>query len=159
MTDQRKILQHELTQLVQAANAHVMPQQALSGIPEEAINQRVDAVPYSLWELLEHMRLAQWDIIDFALYENHTTPPWPEGFWPSQPAAGKEEFDESVQTFLDHLDEVVSLIQSEETDFFAPIEHAPDYTFFRQFMLLADHNAYHTGQIVTLRRLLGIWNI
>lgn len=159
MSDQHKIIQHELTQLVQAANAHVMPQHVLTGIPEEAINQRVDGVPYTIWELTEHMRLAQWDIIDFALYENHTTPPWPEGFWPSRPANDKNEFEESVQKFLNHLDEIVSMIKSPDMDFFAAIEHAPNYTFFRQFMLLADHNAYHTGQVVTIRRILNIWNI
>lgn len=158
MSNQTEIVRKELTRLVQGGNAHVTPADVLEEIPFSAVNRKVDQVPYSIWELVEHMRLAQWDIIDFALKPDHVTPAWPEGFWPDQPAESKEQFDRNVEAFLEHLDEIVSLIQSPHMQFFAPIEHAPKYTFFRQFMLLADHNAYHTGQIVMLRRQLGLWN-
>lgn len=157
MKTKNDIIRKELTKLVQGGNAHVTPWQALEDVPDEAINEKVDAVPYSIWELTEHMRIAQWDIIDFALKPEHTTPPWPDGFWPDHPADSKAEFDTSAGAFLNQLNEIAGMIQSPDTKFFKPIDHAPNYTLFRQFMLVADHNAYHTGQIVTIRRILDIW--
>lgn len=151
-------MREELLKLVQGGNAHIPVRKVFKGIPKNAINRKANGIPYTIWELTEHMRLAQWDILEFMRNPDHETPSWPDGFWPQEPAEDKSEWQDSVEKFLDDLDDIEAIIKDPGTDFFAPIDHAPGYTIFREIVLVADHNVYHTGQLVSLRRLLDIWN-
>jgi DinB superfamily len=119
---------------------------------------RPSGLPYSIWELLEHMRIAQWDILEFSRDAKHVSPDWPAGYWPealSQPSP--KAWDKSLKSFARDLGAMERLVASPKTDLFAQIPHGTGQTILREALLIADHNAYHLGQVLTVRRLLGIW--
>jgi hypothetical protein len=108
--------------------------------------------------LLEHLRIAQWDILEFSRDGRHVSPPFPEGYWPSGDAPPDEEaWERSVSAFRADLKAMEALVADPSTDLFAPIPHGQGQTVLREALLVADHNAYHLGQLVLLRRLLGAW--
>ena len=149
-------LRVEIIAMLRGGNAHVDTVTALADIPTDRVKERPDGLPYSLWDLTEHLRIAQRDILDFALDPDHTSPEWPAGFWPTH-AASPTEWETSRRAFLDDLGSAVALVESPSTDLLTELDHAPGYTLLRQALLIADHNAHHLGQIVLLRRRLGIW--
>jgi hypothetical protein len=115
-------------------------------------------VPYSIWELLEHMRIAQWDILEFSRDAKHVSPEWPKGYWL---AAGQKPtpamWEKSLKAFSRDLAAMKKLVGNPRTDLFAPIPHGKGQTILREALLVADHNAYHLGQVLLVRRLLGNW--
>lgn len=149
-------LRTEVVALLRGGHAHVDTATALDGIPFERVNERVDGLPYSIWELVYHLWFAQHDILVFALdpdYEGHD---WPDDYWPSDDAT-PEAWADTMQAFHDDLDRMVALVEDTNRDLTAEFDHAPGYTLLRQALLVADHNAHHLGQLIALRRLLGIW--
>jgi hypothetical protein len=108
--------------------------------------------------LLEHLRLAQWDILEFSRNPKHKSPSWPEGYWPKHDAPqSKEAWNESIELFRENLKAMQQLVANPETDLYAPIPWGDGQTILREALLVADHNAYHVGQLIDVRRLLGVW--
>lgn len=155
---QSELLREHLLYLLRGGGAHIGFAAAVKGIPPELRGKRPARLPYSLWELLEHMRLAQRDILEFSRNANHQSPKWPEGYWPESPApATAAAWSKSVRAFEADLEAMCALVADPATDLFARIPHGEGQTILREALLVADHNSYHLGQIMTTRRLLGAW--
>lgn len=156
--DQRKKLINELTDLIKGGNAHVTLGEALDGVPANLRAVIPDNLPYSIWQLLEHIRIAQKDIIDFSISKDHKTLIWPDEYWP-QPTdhVSDEQWEESIRELRDDQQRFFNLLYDEEKDLFSPLPWGSGQNIVREAMLIADHNSYHTAEIVVARRLLGIW--
>jgi uncharacterized damage-inducible protein DinB len=151
-------LRDHLVNLLEGRGAHRDLNYAFRGVPPESRGVRAPGLPYSLWELLEHIRISQWDILEFSRDAGHSSPEWPKGYWPDHPEPDSAEaWERSVRTVNEDLSQMVSLVRNPESDLFVPFEWGEGQTLLREALLVADHNAYHTGQAVALRRLLGIW--
>ena len=157
MTNDAALREH-LVKLMKGGSAHLDFDAALKGIPEALRGKRPKGCPHSPWELLEHMRIAQSDILEFSRDAKHVSPPWPAGYWPKSPApSSASAWSKSVKAFRTDLEAMCHLVQNPATDLYAKIPHGDGQTILREALLLADHNAYHVGQIVLVRRLLGAW--
>lgn len=153
-----KALREHLENLLTGGGAHVDWKATFSGVPPKMRGVRPSGVPYSLWELLEHLRIAQWDILEFSRDAKHVSPEWPKGYWPdSQAPPNAKAWDKSLKLFARDLAAMKKIVASPKTDLFAKIPHGTGQTILRETLLVADHNAYHLGQALTVRRLLGIW--
>lgn len=151
-------LREQVIYLLKGGGAHVHFTDALDDFPPAKYGTFADALPHTGWQLLEHARLAQRDILEFSRNPKHVSPPFPAGYWPKTPAPTSEkEWTESVAAFEHDLVEMVRLVQNPKTDLFAKIPHGDGQTILREALVLADHNAYHLGQLVDLRRALGAW--
>lgn len=153
--DKDRSLREHLLYLLGGGGAHIGFDDALKDFPEELFNAKAEGVPYTPWHLLEHMRIAQWDIVEFSRDAAHVSPPWPEGYWPAAGAeADRAAWDRSVEAVRTGLGRMAALVEDPSTDLYAPIPHGTGQTVLRESLLVADHNAYHLGALVTLRRLL-----
>lgn len=151
--DAEKVIREELLALLKDHNAHVTVKQVLRDFPLEHINTQLSRVDYTPWQLAEHMRIAQWDIIEFVKNPDHVSPKWPDGYWPSKEiAASKKMWEETVNILLADLRSAEEMVKNPSTDLCSPLPHAPNYTILREMMLIADHNAYHLGQLVLLKK-------
>ncbi len=152
-------LRKQLVENLRSSNAHADFAQSIKDFPSELRGKRPKGAPHSPWEVLEHMRIAQWDILEFSRDGRHQSPKWPEGYWPPQPEPPDDKaWDRSVHQFCQDTDAFSKLIEDESIDLFAKIPHGDGQTPLREALLAADHNAYHLGQLVLLRRTLGAWN-
>jgi hypothetical protein len=152
-------LRQHLLDLLQGGNAHASLKDALEDFPAELRGQRPKGAPHSPWEVLEHMRIAQWDILEFSRDANHKSPDFPDGYWPKSPEPpDPKAWDRSVHSLCQDLQTMCALIADDETDLFARIPHGDGQTILREALVTADHNAYHLGQLLLLRRTLGAWN-
>lgn len=153
-----KSLREHLNNLLSGRGAHLDFKAAFAGIPPKVRGIRPSGMPHSLWELLEHMRIAQWDILEFSRDAKHISPDWPEGYWPKTPEPpNAKAWDKSLKLFDADLAAMRKLVTNPKTDLFARIPHGTGQTILREALLLADHNAYHLGQVVSVRRFLGAW--
>jgi hypothetical protein len=153
----RSLRQH-LVEVLQGGHAHVTFDAALKNLPAALRGKRPKGAEHSPWEILEHLRIAQWDILEFSRDPKHESPDWPTGYWPSSQAPADEKaWDKSVGAFRRELKAMCDLVQSESTDLFAKIPHGSGQTILREALLAADHNAYHIGEMVLVRRLLDAW--
>jgi hypothetical protein len=153
-----KILREHLRKLLAEGEAHVDWKSALKGFPADQRGVRPAGSPHSAWELLEHTRIAQRDILEFSRDSKHVSPDWPSGYWPkTQEPPDSEAWDKSVRSLEKDLESMVKLVTDPKTDLAAPIAHGSGQTVLREALLVADHNSYHLGQFVLLRRLLGSW--
>jgi uncharacterized damage-inducible protein DinB len=153
-----KSLRDLLGRALSWGEAHVDWKKAVEGIPPKDRGKRPRGSPHSPWELLEHIRLATWDILEFSRNPKHVSPDWPAGYWPAKPApANAAAWDKSVKALARALDEMRKLVNDPATDLLAPIPGGSGQTLLREVLLLVDHNAYHLGQLVLVRRLLGCW--
>jgi len=153
-------LRQHLFDLLKGGNAHVTIREALEDFPAELRGKRLKGAAHSPWELLEHMRIAQWDILEFSRNPNHKSPQFPDGYWPKGPEPPDlKAWDRAVQSFCQDLESMGALVADEGTDLHARIPHGDGQTILREALLTADHNAYHLGQLVLLRRMLGAWNV
>lgn len=152
------VLREQLVKLMRGGEAHVTVETALAEVNPQLGNVRPAADVHSVWEELEHLRIAQEDILRYTLDPSWRSPEWPEGYWPSktESVTGKM-WKSSVDGFSAGIEEVIKLIQDPELDLTAKIPHGDWRTYLRQILLAADHNAYHLGQIVQARKLLGDW--
>jgi len=151
-------LREHLVKLLTLAQAHATFDQAVKGLPAELRGKAPQGAEHTPWQLLEHLRIAQWDILEFSRDPKHESPKWPEGYWPQEKAPADEKaWDRSVRAFKRDLKAMCDLVRDEQTDLFAKIPHGDGQTILREAMLVADHNAYHVGQLVLTRRLLGAW--
>ena len=153
-----KALREHLVKLLEGGEAHADLQHAFSELPEAQRGVKPPGAPHTAWQLLEHFRIAQWDILEFSRSAKHVSPQFPEGYWPvSEAPPSAEAWDKSVAAVERDLAAMKKLVSNPKTDLFAPIAHGDGQTILREALLLADHNAYHLGQVVLLRRLLGAW--
>jgi len=158
MSNQDQVLREQLLALLRGGNAHMRFDDAIADFPMKHINTKPPHVSYTPWHLLEHLRITQWDILEFVRDPNHVSPEWPTGYWPHpNQQAGKTQWQQTVDQFRIDLKSVEMLVTNPHTDFFAPIPHAPDYTIFREVLLVADHNAYHIGEFAILRQVMETW--
>ena len=150
-------LRAEVTELLRGGNAHATWEQALKGLAPAHRSQPPAPGLHSVWQLLEHVRIAQEDILRYTLDAAWTSPEWPGGYWPSvdNPSAG--QWQDSVAAFQRDLEAVVALVNDPGIDLTARIPHGEGRTYLRQALLVADHNAYHCAQAIDARRLLGGW--
>ena len=153
-----KALREQLVKLLEGGEAHADLQHAFSELPEAQRGVKPAGAPHSAWQLLEHFRIAQWDILEFSRNPKHVSPQFPDGYWPASEAPPTADaWDKSVARVEQNLAEMKKLVSNSKTDLFVPIAHGNGQTILREALLLADHNAYHLGQVVLLRRLLGAW--
>jgi hypothetical protein len=153
-----KVLRDYLGRALSWHEAHVDWKKAVRGIPVKDLGKRPKGVEYSPWELLEHMRLATWDILEFSRDPKHVSPEWPAGYWPKNPEPpNAAAWSKSVKALENHLEEMRALVNDPKIDLLAPIRAGSAQTILRETLLVADHNAYHLGQLVLVRRLLGCW--
>jgi hypothetical protein len=150
-------LRAHVTKLLEWQDAHVTFDAAVKGIPPELRGRVPDGAPYSLWQLVEHIRLAQHDILDFCVNPDYQEMKWPDDYWPGAAPPSGEAWDESVAAYFRDRRALVALAENPQTDLFARIPHGSGQTYLRELLLTADHTAYHVGQVVIVRRLLGIW--
>jgi hypothetical protein len=154
MSDQS--LRDHIIYLLEGGGAHLRFEQAFADLPANLRGSKPDRLPYTPWRLLEHLRICQWDILEFSRNPGHKSPSWPEGYWPIGDAPpGEDDWDRSLETFRGELHEMVDLVRSPATDLCAAIPWGDGQTILREALLLADHNSYHLGQMVVLRTLLG----
>jgi len=156
MTDNRQ-LQTELLAMLKGGNAHMTFAEAVADFPAQVINGRPPHIDYTFWHLLEHMRLAQRDILNFIREPGYVSPPYPEGYWPAREAmASEKKWQKSIAEFEEDLNAMAELITAPGTNLLAPLPHAPKYTLLREALLVADHNAYHVSELITLRQVMAI---
>lgn len=150
-------LRLHLLKLLDWEDAHAGFARVLADFPAPLRGQRVAGVPYTAWQLLEHLRIAQRDILDFIRKPDYRSPAWPSGYWPAHPRPRPGQWERSLCRFRADLEKIRALVRNPRIDLFACIPHGSGQTYLREVLLVADHNAYHLGQLVLLRRLLGIW--
>jgi len=155
--DDRAVREHVLY-LLRGGGAHLNFDAVIADLPAGQRGARVNGVPHTPWRLLEHMRICQWDILEFSRSADHVSPQFPDGYWPATDAPPDEDsWDTSVAEFRSDLQAMIHLVEDPDTDLFTPIPHGDGQTILREALLVADHNAYHLGQMVLLRRCLGNW--
>jgi uncharacterized damage-inducible protein DinB len=153
-----QLLREHILVLLKGGGAHVQFMDAIEGFPEAKRGAYVEGLPHTAWQLLEHMRIAQWDILEFSRNPKHVSPGFPEGYWPKTPGpADGAAWVRSIQAFQHDLQEMSKLVKNPKTDLFAKIPHGEGQTTLREALVVADHNSYHVGQLVDLRRALGVW--
>ncbi|HKW65455.1 MAG TPA: DinB family protein [Candidatus Acidoferrum sp.] len=153
-----KALREHVIYLLKGGAAHVHFTDAVEGFPEAKRGTFIAGLPHTGWQLLEHSRIAQWDILEFSRNAKHVSPGFPEGYWPKTPGPpDASAWTKSIEAFQRDLEEMVSLVNNPKSDLCAKIPHGDGQTILREALLLADHNAYHLGQLVDLRRALGEW--
>jgi DinB superfamily len=157
--ESNRALRQHLIYLLTDGGAHAKFDDAIAVIPAKLRGQKPAGMPHSPWMLLEHMRIAQWDILEFSRNPEYKSPTWPEGYWPpTEDPPNAAAWNESVKNFRKDLKSMENLIADTNTDLFAKIPWGDDQTILREALLVADHNAYHLGQLVDVRRLLGAWS-
>ena len=153
-----KQLRQQLAKFIDWQEAHADLAAAVEDFSADLRGRVLPGMPHSAWQLLEHMRIALSDIVEFCRNAHHKSPPWPEGYWPkSANPPNDEAWDKSVGAIRAELDVMRKLINDPKQDLFAPLPGGSGQTLLREVLLLADHNAYHLGQLVLVRRALGAW--
>jgi uncharacterized damage-inducible protein DinB len=151
-------LREHLLKLLSTGSAHLGFDEAIEDLPAELRGKKAPGIAHTVWQLIEHLRIAQEDILEFSRRADYVSPPWPEGYWPEAEApSSEEEWEQSVESFHRGLRAMKDLVSEPATDLFAKLTWGTGQTILRQAMLVADHNAYHVGQIVTVRQALGAW--
>jgi hypothetical protein len=156
--NQDQALREHILYLLRGGGAHLDFKSAMADLPAELRGAKPAGVPHSPWRLVEHMRIAQWDILEFCRNPKHVSPQFPYGYWPSgdAPPDGKG-WERSLAGFEGDLQAMCDLVHNPATDLFARIAHGEGQTVLREALLVADHNGYHLGQLMVVRRALGSW--
>jgi len=159
MTDsQDRSLRQHLVDLLNGGSAYAKFDDIVPGIPAKLRGKKPDGLPHSPWMLLEHMRIAQQDILEFSRNRKHVSPAWPEGYWPRTEAPpSAAAWNTSIKKFRADLKAMQALVKNPKADLFTKIPWGSGQTILREALLVADHNAYHLGQLLDMRRLLGAW--
>ncbi|MES2279522.1 MAG: DinB family protein [Bacteroidota bacterium] len=156
MDKQKNTLIDELIKLLKGGGAHATFKQALAGLPPELRGAKAGNLPYTIWQLVEHIRIAQWDMLEFSKGGNHQSPKWPDGYWPKEPGPTDDAaWKNAIKQIDADLDAFIGLLKN--ADIYAPIPHGTGQTVLREALQIADHNAYHIAEIIVIRRVLGVW--
>jgi hypothetical protein len=150
----RSLREHVLF-LLRGGGAHMSLDDFVDDFPPELCGRKTKGIPYTPWQVLEHMRIAQRDILEFSRNKNHVSPKFPSGYWPAANDLGSEkQWHKTIETFRADLKQMEKLVSDPATDLLAKIPHGDGQTVFREALLIADHNAYHLGALVVLQRML-----
>jgi DinB superfamily len=153
-----KALREHVVKLLKGGDAHAIFEDAVADFPAEARGKTPKGAEHSAWEVLEHLRIAQWDILDFSTNPKYKSREWPREYWPETAVPpDAKAWDRSVKAYGEDLKAMCALVAGEKTNLFARIPHGEGQTILREALVVADHNAYHLGELVLLRRLLGVW--
>ncbi|EHQ29963.1 DinB family protein [Mucilaginibacter paludis] len=153
-----QITRKHLIDLIKGGNAHATLDDALSDLPTQLRGVIPDGLPYSIWQLAEHIRIAQWDILEFSKDQAHQSPKWPEGYWPKETAPQDDAaWHQTIDQIKKDTDSFIALLNDKNNDLYTPFPHGDGQTLLREALLIADHNSYHTAEIIVIRRLLGAW--
>lgn len=156
--DHDRRLREQLVALLRGGNAHIDFAEAVADFPEGLINTRPPNVDYTFWHLIEHLRLTQADILDYVTNTDYAALEWPAEYWPARDArATKDDWDESVAAFRRDLEQIVAMVSDPRTDLFAGAPSNPDHSVLREALIVADHNAYHIGELGVLRQIADAW--
>ena len=148
-------LRDHLLSLVRGGNAHISFEDFVAAFAAKACGQKVEGLPYTAWQVLEHIQIAQWDILEFCRDTKHVSPKWPKGYWPEPDEPGNEElWKESVEKIRHDLKQIEALVANAATDLFSRLAHGTGQTILREALLVADHNAYHLGALAVIGRLV-----
>jgi len=157
MDAKNKELVNEISQLLLGGSAHADLKKALKDLPTKLRGVKPDNLPYSIWQLVEHIRIAQWDMLNFCLDPHHKSPKWPDEYWPKETGPKNDEaWHESIAQINDHLDKFIELL--EHSNIYEKIPGGSGQTILKEALQLADHTAYHVAEIIVIRRLLGAWD-
>lgn len=153
-----KALRDDVLLLLGGGRAHVSFEKAVANLPENLRGKKPRGMPYTPWQQLEHMRICQWDILEYIRNPQHVSPEWPDGYWPKEAAPARNAWARSAKAFQADRQALLDMAADASKDLLARVPHEPDGpTVLHELLLVADHNAYHLGQLVLLRRLLGAW--
>ncbi len=148
----------QLVKSLKGGQAFATLQVVLENIPPKARGIVPEGLPYSLWKLVEHIRVCQWDILDFSRNPDYKEMKWPDDYWPKENAPKNDAaWDDSIKRIFSDLDEFIALLEDPDCDLYTPFPWGDGQNLLREAMLIADHNAHHAGEIIALRRLLGAW--
>lgn len=152
------ILIENLAGLIKKGNAHATLDEILSGISFHLLGKTPDGLPYSIWQLAEHIRITQWDLLEFSRDKDHQSPEWPDEYWPkeAEPATA-DEWETCLKQIRSDRETFISLLENAGENLYTPFKHGTGQTLLKEALVLADHTSYHTGQILVLRRLLNDW--
>jgi len=152
--DNDKELREQLINFLNGHQSRITFDDALKDFPFEMAGRKDPSIPHSAWEILEHLRIAQFDIYDFSVNPSYERLDWPKDYWPdSHEPESREKWEESIRKFKDDLNSMKDLILNQNTDLFAKIPHGTGQTILREVLILGDHNAYHIGQLLVLKKL------
>ena len=155
---ENSIIVKQLAELLEKGNAHVTLEGAVKDLPAELRSVKADKMPYTIWQLLEHIRITQWDILEFSSNPDHQSPVWPDEYWPKEGAPASEDaWKNSLHQIKNDRKDFIALLQRESDKLLMPFPYGDGQNLLREALLIADHTSYHTGEIVVLRRLLGAW--
>jgi hypothetical protein len=158
MNNQHEVLIDELVHLLQGGNAHASFKKAIANLPAGLRGVKPDKLPYSIWQLVEHIRIAQWDMLEFCRDSSHQSPEWPEGYWPKETSPKDDAaWNHAVKQMDQDLDELIDLVK--KGDLFKKIPHGDGQNILREALQAADHAAYHVAEIIMIRRLLEAWEV
>jgi uncharacterized damage-inducible protein DinB len=151
-------LRAQLAAILDWPDAHATFDAAVADVPPEMRGRQLDGLPHSLWQLVEHLRITQWDILDFCRNPDYQEIRWPDDYWPASAGPpSPDAWDETLRGYRADREALRAMAADASLDLFARIPHGSGQTYLRELLLVADHTAYHVGQIVAVRRLLGIW--
>lgn len=152
------IIISNLSELLKKGNAHVSLDDALHGVSFDLSGKKIPGLPYSIWQLADHIRIAQRDILEFSRNAKYVSPEWPDGYWSSEISAGSDsEWQKCIDQIRSDRDSFIELLSNAKEGIYAPFEHGDGQSLLKEALVLADHNSYHTGEIIILRRLLNDW--
>jgi hypothetical protein len=151
-------LRDQVVSLLRGGNAHVTFDDAVKDLPAKLRGIKPEGAAHTAWELVEHMRIAQWDILEFSRDSKHASPDWPEGYWPkTQKPPSDAAWKKSIASIKKNREAMIDLVSNPKTDLYEKIPHGTGQNLLREALLIADHNAYHLGELVLLQRLIGAW--
>jgi hypothetical protein len=151
-------VREQIIKLLRGGQAHVTLDDVLKNFPQNLRGVKPAGAPHSAWQLLEHLRIAQWDILEFSRNAKHVSPKWPEGYWPANDRPPTDAaWKKSIAAIKRDRRAMERLVENPRTDLYSKIPHGTGQNILREALLIADHNAYHIGQLLLVRRLLGAW--
>ncbi len=154
-----QVIRQQLVNMLTVAQAHMSFEDAVKNFPAAHFNTRPQGVEYTFWHVLEHLRLCQWDILDYCRNPQYKEMEWPREYWPTKEAVTDAAgWQKTIDEFLKDRNELVALVQNPHTDLYSPIPHGyGGHTILREILVVADHNAYHLGEFAILRQVVGCW--
>ena len=151
-------VREQVINLLRGGQAHLTLDEVINDFPAKLRGVKPNGAPHTAWQLLEHLRIAQSDILEFSRNPKHASPSWPEGYWPkSEKPPSDAAWNKSIESIRKDLKAMQELVENPKTDLYAKIPHGTGQNILREALLIADHNAYHIGQLLLVRRLLGAW--
>lgn len=154
-TEQNKdaSLRAHVVKLLKGGDAHLYFDDLNEGFPIDRCGEKINGLPYTAWQVLEHLRIAQWDIIEFAKDAEYVSPEFPEGYWPKE-NGNPELWLATLAKIREDLNQIIAIVSDTDNDLFEPIPHGTGQTLLRQALLIVDHNSYHLGSLAVMKRLL-----